>query len=97
MVRPAPMPDVSAVIVAFNAKPWIERSIESIRDGVRELVVVDHGSTDGTVELVRERFPEVLVLERENRGFGAGNNVGMREASGGYVLLPADGSRDPAQ
>jgi N-acetylglucosaminyl-diphospho-decaprenol L-rhamnosyltransferase len=81
------MPDVSAVIVTYNARPWIERSIESIRDGVRELIVVDHGSADGTVELVRERFPEARVLERENRGFGAGNNAGMREASGDYVLL----------
>jgi GT2 family glycosyltransferase len=81
------MPDVSAVIVTYDARPWIERSIESIRDRVRELIVVDHGSSDGTVELVRERFPEARVLERENRGFGAGNNAGMREASGDYVLL----------
>jgi N-acetylglucosaminyl-diphospho-decaprenol L-rhamnosyltransferase len=81
------MPDVSAVIVTYNARPWIERSIESIRGDVRELIVVDHGSTDGTVEVVRERFPEARVLERENRGFGAGNNAGMREASGDYVLL----------
>jgi GT2 family glycosyltransferase len=75
------MPDVSAVIVTYNARPWIERSIESIRDGVRELIVVDHGSADGTVELVRERFPEARVLERENRGFGAGNNAVRRQAT----------------
>jgi N-acetylglucosaminyl-diphospho-decaprenol L-rhamnosyltransferase len=81
------MPDVSAVVVTYNAAPWIERSLESIRDAVSELVVVDHGSTDGTLELVRERFPEARVIEQENRGFGGGNNAGMRAASGDYVLL----------
>lgn len=80
------MPDVSAVIVTYNALPWIEHSLRSI-DGVAETIVVDHGSTDGTLELVRERFPEVRVIEQENRGFGGGNNAGMRVASGEYVLL----------
>ena len=52
-----------------------------------EIVVVDHGSTDGTLELVRERFPEAVVVEQENLGFGAGNNAGMRAASGRWYLL----------
>ena len=56
---PGPMPDeadVSVVVVTWNALPWIERCLESVRG--HETIVVDHGSTDGTVELVRERFPE---------------------------------------
>jgi N-acetylglucosaminyl-diphospho-decaprenol L-rhamnosyltransferase len=81
------MPDVSAVVVTYNAAPWIERSLDSIRAGASEIVVVDHGSTDGTLELVRERFPEARVIEQENRGFGGGNNAGMRAAAGDYVLL----------
>jgi N-acetylglucosaminyl-diphospho-decaprenol L-rhamnosyltransferase len=52
-----------------------------------ETIVVDHGSTDGTVDFVRERFPDVRVIEQENLGFGAGNNTGMRAASGDYFLL----------
>ena len=52
-----------------------------------EMIVVDNGSTDGTLELVREQFPEARVLEQENRGFGAGNNTGMRAAS--RAVLPA--------
>ena len=47
-----------------------------------ETVVVDHGSTDGTLELVRERFPDVRLVEQENRGLGAGWNRGMRETTG---------------
>jgi N-acetylglucosaminyl-diphospho-decaprenol L-rhamnosyltransferase len=51
------------------------------------VVVVDHGSTDGTLELVRERFPEATLVEQENKGFGAGNNAGTRVASGKWFLL----------
>jgi len=77
--------DVSVVVVTFNTLPWIERSLESVRG--HETIVVDHGSTDGTLELVRERFPDVRVIEQENRGMGGGNNTGMRAAQGRYVLL----------
>jgi N-acetylglucosaminyl-diphospho-decaprenol L-rhamnosyltransferase len=81
------MAEVTAIVVTYNAAPWIERSLESLRGTEAELIVVDNGSTDGTVELVRERFPEARLVERENRGFGAGNNAGMRLGSGRYFLL----------
>jgi len=80
-----PMSDVSAVVVTFNSAQWIERCLQSVRD--YETIVVDHGSTDGTVELVRRRFPEAHVIEEENLGMGGGNNAGMRLASGRYFLL----------
>ena len=51
------------------------------------MIVVDNGSTDGTLELVRERFPDVRVIEQENRGMGGGNNAGMRAAGGRYFFL----------
>jgi N-acetylglucosaminyl-diphospho-decaprenol L-rhamnosyltransferase len=79
------MADVSVVVVTFNALPWVERALESVRG--HEMVVVDHGSTDGTLELVRERFPEARVIEQENKGLGGGSNAGMRIASGDYFLL----------
>jgi GT2 family glycosyltransferase len=81
------MPDVSAVVVTYNAAPWIERSLDSLRGTGAEVIVVDNGSSDGTLEIVRENFPGARVLEQENRGFGAGNNAGMRVASGRYFLL----------
>jgi GT2 family glycosyltransferase len=79
------MASVSVVVVTFNALPWIERALESVRG--HETIVVDHGSTDGTLELVRERFPEARLIEQENKGLGAGSNAGMRVASGAYFLL----------
>ena len=79
------MSSVSVVVVTYNGLPWVERSLESVRD--HETIVVDHGSTDGTVELVRERFPEARLIEQSNLGLGAGSNAGMRVASGDYYLL----------
>jgi GT2 family glycosyltransferase len=79
------MADVSVVVVTFNGMPWVERCLESVRG--RETIVVDHGSTDGTLELVRERFPEATLVEQANVGMGGGNNAGMRVARGDWFLL----------
>jgi N-acetylglucosaminyl-diphospho-decaprenol L-rhamnosyltransferase len=77
--------DLSVVVVTWNALPWVEQCLESVRG--HEVIVVDHGSTDGTLELVRDHFPEVRVIEQENRGMGGGNNSGMRVAGGRYFFL----------
>jgi N-acetylglucosaminyl-diphospho-decaprenol L-rhamnosyltransferase len=77
--------DVSVVIVTWNALPWLEQCLESVRG--REIVVVDHGSTDGTLDFVRERYPGVRLIEQENKGMGGGNNAGMRAAGGRYFFL----------
>jgi N-acetylglucosaminyl-diphospho-decaprenol L-rhamnosyltransferase len=77
--------DVSVVVVTFNSAAWIEQCLESVRG--YETIVVDNGSTDGTVELVRQRFTEARLVEQENVGMGGGNNAGMRLASGRYFLL----------
>ena len=77
--------DVSVVIVTYNAMPWIERSLESVVG--YDVVVVDHGSSDGTIELVRERFPAMRVVEQQNLGLGAGWNRGIRETARDYVLI----------
>jgi GT2 family glycosyltransferase len=79
--------DVTAVTVTLNGLPWIERCLESLRRaGSVETIVVDHGSTDGTLELVRERFPQVRVIEQENVGYGGGLNTGFRASSPRYYL-----------
>ena len=78
---------VSAIVVTHNAAAWIERSLQSLAGTGAEVIVVDNASTDGTPGLVREKFPDARVIEQENKGFGAGNNAGMRAASGRYYLL----------
>jgi GT2 family glycosyltransferase len=79
------MSDVSVVVVTYNALPWLEQALESVRG--HETVVVDHESTDGTVELVQKHFPEVNLVREENRGLAYGWNTGVRATTGRYVLL----------
>jgi GT2 family glycosyltransferase len=81
------MADVSAIVVTHNAAEWVQRSLGSLEGTGAEVIVVDNASTDGTPGLVREKFPEARVIEQKNQGFGAGNNAGMRAASGRYYLL----------
>jgi N-acetylglucosaminyl-diphospho-decaprenol L-rhamnosyltransferase len=76
---------VTAVTVTLNGLPWIERCLESLA-GI-DTIVVDHGSTDGTVDLVRERFPAVRLIEQANSGYGAGLNAGFRASSPRYWLV----------
>jgi len=76
--------DVSVVIVTYNAMPWLERCLDSVAG--YETVVVDHGSTDGSVEHVRLR-EGVRLIEQENRGLAAGWNTGLRAVGGRYVLI----------
>src|SRR6186997_106278 len=76
---------VSAVVVTYDALPWIENCLDSLT-GVAT-VVVDNGSSDGTVDVVRERYPAVQLVESENRGLGAGWNTGIRETTSAWVLL----------
>ena len=79
------MSDVSVVVVTHNALPWVEQALASVRG--HETVVVDHESTDGTVELVERQFPDAKLVRQENRGLAYGWNAGVRETSGRYVLL----------
>jgi len=84
VVQPAAR-SVSVVVVTYDALPWIEQCLASVAG--RETVVVDHGSRDGTLELVRERFPDVRLVEQENSGLAAGWNRGLAETAGELVLV----------
>ena len=76
---------VACVVVTYDALPWIEQCLASVA-GI-ETVVVDNGSSDGTVDVVRERFPQVRVLESSNDGLAAGWNRGIAEIGSEHVLV----------
>jgi len=85
------MLSVSIIIVSFNARAHLERCLQSLQDSppsrLREIIVVDNASSDGSADAARRR-PEVRVIETgANVGFAAGNNVGIRASSGEYLLL----------
>jgi hypothetical protein len=76
--------DVAVVVVTYNAEPWLERCLESVRGYAT--VVVDHGSTDGTLETA-QRIEHIRVVEQENKGVGGGWNRGIAETREPWVLL----------
>jgi GT2 family glycosyltransferase len=83
---------LSIIIICWNDWKVLENCLRSIFGGTRktefEVIVSDNGSTDGSVEWIRTQFPSVRVIEnRANLGFAKGNNAGIREASGEYVLI----------
>jgi len=93
-------PEVSVIIATWNGRRYLEPCLEAVaaQEGIEaEVIVVDNGSTDGTVDLVRGRFPHVrLVTLAENRGFAGANNAGAREARGRFVaFLNNDTVADP--
>jgi N-acetylglucosaminyl-diphospho-decaprenol L-rhamnosyltransferase len=76
---------LAVVVVTYNALPYLEQCLASVAGW--ETVVVDHGSTDGTAALIRERFPGVRLVEQANLGLAAGWNRGIAETSTTYVLI----------
>ena len=86
-VVPAVVPAV--VIVNHNTADLLERCLDSaIADGATSIVVVDHASTDGSVAMVRERFPTVTLLAfDDNPGYGAGVNRGIAATTEAWSLV----------
>jgi GT2 family glycosyltransferase len=77
------MKNIVCIIATYNGKRWIDRCFGSLQNSETPLltVAVDNGSTDGTVEILRQKFPEVTVLAQEkNLGFAKANNIGIEFA-----------------
>src|SRR2546423_15321954 len=87
-----PSIDLSIIIVSWNVRDYLSACLDSIRANVGdlalEMIVVDSGSTDGTADMVRERYPWVAVLpQSSNIGFTRSNNVGLAASNGRHVML----------
>jgi GT2 family glycosyltransferase len=83
---------LSVVIICWNDLRVIPECLRSIYAGTHsidfEVLVSDNGSTDGSLEFIRQNHPDVRVLENgANLGFGKGNNVGIRASNSDYVLI----------
>ncbi len=90
----------SVIIVNYNSLRHLERCLPALLPASgsgTEVIVVDNASQDGSAELVGRCFPQVrLVCSPENVGFGAGNNLGARQARGEYLaFLNPDTVVDP--
>lgn len=91
------MIDLSIIIVSFNAKEFLLNCLESIYKETKEInyevIVIDNGSTDGTVEALTAKSEKRkmknlrIIANKENLGFAAANNQGIKVAKGRYILL----------
>jgi GT2 family glycosyltransferase len=84
--------DLSIIIVNYNVRQFLENALTSLLralEGMRgEIIVVDNASDDGSVEMVREKFPGVrLIVNTTNVGFARANNAALRDATGTCLLL----------
>jgi N-acetylglucosaminyl-diphospho-decaprenol L-rhamnosyltransferase len=84
---------LSVIILSWNVRDLLAQALTSLYTtaaGVDalEVIVVDNASHDGSAEMVAREFPQTrLIANQENRGFTRGNNQGISEASGNYILL----------
>ena len=77
------MARILVVIVTYNALKWVKKCLNSVEKSTipADVLVIDNGSTDGTLSLIRTDFPRTRIIETgENIGFGAANNRGLRIA-----------------
>lgn len=86
------MPDLSVVILSYNTRSIVDRCLRSLFDAALdiklEVIIVDNGSSDGSVQYVRRYFPTVIVIANcQNVGFAAANNQGMARALAENILL----------
>lgn len=86
------MKKLSIVILSYNTKELLRNCLKSIwnhkDEADLEVIVSDNGSSDGSVEMVKHDFPEVLLIEnKKNLGFAAGNNKARNLVKGEYVLI----------
>ncbi|MFB3056355.1 MAG: glycosyltransferase [Ignavibacteriaceae bacterium] len=84
--------ELSIIIVNYNVKEFLQNLLHSIEKASlnisHEIIIVDNASDDGSVELIREKFPSVkLIANTENLGFGKANNQALEVAKGKYLLL----------
>ncbi|MDE2958009.1 MAG: glycosyltransferase [Bacteroidota bacterium] len=88
----APPCKVSVVIVNYNVREFLEQALRSLQRSLRtlphEVFVVDNNSVDGSVAMVQEAFPEViLIANTANTGFAKANNQALRRARGEYLFV----------
>ena len=84
-------PLVSVIVLNYNAGELLLNCIESIKKSAYknlEIIVVDNISTDKSQKICKEKYPDIkLIQNNENFGYCEGNNIGIREAKGDYIII----------
>lgn len=82
-------PLVSVIVVNWNGKEYLDKCLPSLKSqsfSDIEIIVVDNGSVDGSVEFIEKNYPGIRVIKNiKNYGFATGNNIGIRASRGKYI------------
>ncbi len=85
------MIQTSIIILSYNTRDLLEQCLSALYTYLpenAEVIVVDNDSSDGSVEMIKKKFPKViLVINKKNLGFATGINIGVEKARGTYILL----------
>jgi len=86
------VPDLSIVLVGWNNKAYLDPCLVSLYEsGLKcsfDVIVVDNGSTDGSQDMLREKYPQVMIIQNDsNVGLGKASNQGIEATKGRYILL----------
>ena len=83
---------LSVIILNYNVRYFLEQCVFSVQKALEnidgEIIVVDNNSSDDSCAMMKEKFPNVKLIEnKENSGFPKGNNIGVAEAKGEYICI----------
>lgn len=86
-------PDLSIIILNYNTRDFLRDCLNSIKKAESntfsfETIVIDNASKDGSAAMVKKEYLEIKLIEsKKNVGFAAGNNLGIPQSQGGYILF----------
>ena len=83
---------LSVIILNYNVRYFLEICVLSVQNALSqidgEIIVVDNNSQDGSCEMMKQRFPNVTIIQNnDNIGFPKGNNIGVAHAKGEYICI----------
>ena len=84
------MSSISVIIPTFNRRNTIKRAVDSVLSQTRaadEIIVVDDGSTDGTSDMLRQHYTQVILLIQDNKGVSSARNTGIERATSKWIAL----------
>ena len=82
--------EIATVIPTYNRKHTLQRAIDSVYDqkySSNEIIVVDDGSTDGTDEWIKTKYPKIILLSQSNSGVSSARNLGIKAAKSEWIAL----------
>ncbi|HEY1194559.1 glycosyltransferase family 2 protein [Flavobacterium sp.] len=83
---------LSVIILNYNVRYFLEQCVLSVQEAIAtidaEIIVIDNNSSDESVSMMKQKFPDVKLIEnKENFGFPKGNNIGVHQAKGKYICI----------